>query len=143
MCSPINKIMLHVLPWFDGLQTNPKLLSSGVICFWTPANILWLDFFIDSARAVKVSLSPDSQWLTFTETLAQTVVIIFRYWCFFHQFSKHHRHLLEKNATYFKYPQILHMIWLLSRCKTVLNPLAANEAEITDGVTGVIWSAKP
>lgn len=41
--------------------TNTRLLSSGIIWFWSQANIPWLDFIIDSARAVKVSQSPGTQ----------------------------------------------------------------------------------
>lgn len=87
MLQPINEITLNSMPQFEGLQTNTKLLSSGIIWFWTRTNIPWLDFFIDSAGAVKVSQSPGSHTLTFSGNLAQTAVSFhlgrtnFRNWC--------------------------------------------------------------
>lgn len=50
---------LRWTPWPD--LTNTRLLSPGIIWFWSQANIPWLDFVIDSARAVKVSQSPGSR----------------------------------------------------------------------------------
>lgn len=50
---------LRWTPWPN--LTNTRLLSSGIIWFWSQANIPWLDFVIDSARAVKVSQSPGTQ----------------------------------------------------------------------------------
>lgn len=55
LCS--SRLMeLRWTPWPD--LTNTRLLSPGIIWFWSQANIPWLDFVIDSARAVKVSQSP-------------------------------------------------------------------------------------
>lgn len=66
--------------------TNTRLLSSGIIWFWSRANIPWLDFVIDSARAVKVSQSPGTQrrahayvhTLTFSKNLAHKAVSFHR-----------------------------------------------------------------
>lgn len=107
MLQPINEITLNSLPQFEGLQTNTKLLSSGIIWFWTRTNIPWLDFFIDSAGAVKVSQSPGSHTLTFSGNLAQTAVSFhlrrtnFRNWClcvfllFLFHLKKRNQHLFR------------------------------------------------
>lgn len=90
LCS--SRLMeLRWTPWPD--LTNTRLLSPGIIWFWSQANIPWLDFVIDSARAVKVSQSPGSRTrvhtLTFSRNLAQKAVSFqrrnqrthFRNWC--------------------------------------------------------------
>lgn len=101
--------------------TTTRLLSPGIIWFWSQANIPWLDFVIDSARAVKVSQSPGSHtrmsactrwpsvgiWHTkqchFTGGLGRTP---FRSWC------------LDMTGFFFFFFLPNHFFWLRARAST-------------------------
>lgn len=145
MFWPINEIILYILPWFNRLPTNPKIPSSDIIWFWILANIPWLDFFIDSAGAVKVRWSLDSQRLTFMGTLAQTVVsfhlsgIIFKDLCLWvvniFLLSLKIKHFVEIGNT-FKHSQEDQLICHKDKCLTCENccfmcSLAANDVQKT------------
>lgn len=92
-CEPISEIILNILPRFNGSPTNPKLLSSDIIWFWTPANIPWLDLVIDPARAVKVRPWLDSLRLTFTgNSWADSCLVSF--------YREHLQGLMFRDGTY-------------------------------------------